>query len=250
MSLLLRQIRHATCILEYAGVRFLVDPIFYDKHTLDPVKGGIDQQNPLVDMVGMEEGIKEIECILLTHTHRDHFDPAILQVFGEEVPVVCCDEYTSQLTNIGFANVLPIKDHIVFKDIDIILTKGRHGIGVVGKMMGNSYGFVLKGSDKDSVYITGDTVWCKCVEQTIAEHAPRYIVAFAGAATINGKHITMDEKDMQRLLDKADTAKVVAIHMEAWNHCRLTRAELRAACGHPQLYIPQDGEEIRFDTNG
>lgn len=42
--MLFTQIRHATCIIEFSGTRFLVDPILYKKNTLDPVKGGIDEK--------------------------------------------------------------------------------------------------------------------------------------------------------------------------------------------------------------
>jgi hypothetical protein len=35
---------------------------------------------------------------------------------------------------------------------------------------------------------------------------------------------------------------VVAVHMEAINHCLLTRAELRAAL--PAVHVPEDGETL------
>jgi hypothetical protein len=36
----------------------------------------------------------------------------------------------------------------------------------------------------------------------------------------------------------------VAVHLEAMNHCPLTRAELRAAV--PHALVPEDGETLEF----
>ena len=110
--------------------------------------------------------------------------------------------------------------------------------------MGNSYGFVLKAQGEDTLYITGDTIWCKCVESVIDTHSPQYIIAFAGSAMINNQHITMDEKDISMLLNKAPNSKIIAIHMEAWNHCRLMRTDLENTFKSENLYIPRDGETI------
>jgi hypothetical protein len=37
---------------------------------------------------------------------------------------------------------------------------------------------------------------------------------------------------------------IVAIHLEALNHCFLTRAELRAAL--PAVLVPEDGETLEL----
>ncbi len=244
--MLFKQIRHATCIIEFEGTRFLVDPILYKKNTLDGVKGGIDKKNPLVDISVSDEVIKNIDVILLTHTHKDHFDPSIIEYFGKDVPIVCCCEYEKQLSELGFSNLKLIKDSIEIGNIEVILVKGQHGTGIVGKMMGNSYGFILECKHKDTLYITGDTVWCKCVEKAIDEYSPQYIVAFAGSAMIEGKHITMNADDINKMLNKASNAKIISIHMEAWNHCLLSRNDLENACKNKNLYIPADGEELNF----
>lgn len=240
------QIRHASCILALKGGRFLVDPILYKKNSLEPISGGINEKNPLVDIVVGDELLRNIDAILLTHVHMDHFDSSILDFFGKDVPIVCSHQYEKQLTKAGFRNLHLLKDKITIYDTEITLTSGKHGTGVVGKLMGNTYGFVLKESEGDTVYVTGDTVWCKCVESAIETYSPNYIIAFAGSAMINGTHITMDEHDIANVLAKLPSARVIAIHMEAWNHCRLTRSALKAAVDTEQLSIPADGETLDF----
>ena len=240
------QIRHATCIIELGNTKILIDPILYKKNTLTQVKGGIDQNNPLTD-IGVENNvIKNIDVILLTHFHRDHFDPEILNYFGNSIPIICSYEYKSKLMKFGFLNVHDVKDAIHYKNIEIILTKGKHGTGAVGISMGNTYGFVLKQNNGNIIYLTGDTIWCKYVEETIEKYNPKYIIGFSGSATIENVHITLDKEDIEKILRKANKSKLIVNHMDAWNHCFLTKEDLRKLIQNNNLYIPNDGETIEI----
>jgi L-ascorbate metabolism protein UlaG (beta-lactamase superfamily) len=238
------QIRHGTCIVELENLKILVDPILYKKQTLKPVKGGVDQNNPLIDISVKESVLKNIDFILLTHLHRDHFDPEIINFFGINVPIICCVEYKKKLLKLGFSNINFVKDKIEINGMEIILVKGKHGTGIVGINMGKSYGFIIRAKDNNVVYITGDTIWCKSVENTIKKYNPNYIIGFAGSATIKKVHITFDENDLKKILEKAPNSKLIANHMDAWNHCLLTREKLKNSIENKNLYIPNDGEII------
>ena len=238
------QIRHATCIIEFDKTKFLIDPILYKKNILSPVEGGIDQNNPLVDITVTNDVLKNIDAIILTHVHRDHFDPEIISFFGNDKPIICSNEFKDKLSEIGFLNVITVNEKIEYNDIEIIRTKGKHGKGIVGISMGNTYGFVLKKKDGETIYLTGDTIWCKCVKETIEKYNPKYIIGFAGSATIKNVHITLDEKDILMILKKAPSSKLIVNHMDAWNHCFLTKEKLKRIIQNENLYIPNDGEEI------
>jgi len=43
---------------------------------------------------------------------------------------------------------------------------------------------------------------------------------------------------------EATPGKVIAVHMEAINHCVDTRRDLRAATSEPRILIPEDGEPL------
>lgn len=242
----LTQLSHATCILDYAGCRFLIDPVLYQKNTLEPIKGGLEVKNPLVALPLAEAWDRNIDAILLTHMHQDHFDPDILRHFGGDIPLICSADYGKRLTSLGFNNLKLIKESVGFNNIEVTLIKGRHGTGLIGKLMGNSYGVVLKAPKDKTVYITGDTVWCQSVEKTLETYSPDYVVAFAGAAMIMKQHITLDENDLRHIIEKAPSSKIIAIHMEAWNHCRLSRAQLKQAVVSENLLIPADGETLQL----
>ena len=240
------QIRHATCIIKLDNVKILIDPILYRKNTLTPVKGGIEQNNPLIDISVEDNVLKNIDVILLTHFHRDHFDPEILNFFGNSIPIICSNEYRSKLIENGFLNVHDVKDAINYESIEIILTKGKHGTGAVGISMGNTYGFVLKQNNGNITYLTGDTIWCKCVEETIEKYNPKYIIGFAGCATIENVHITLDKDDIEKILEKSNKSKLILNHMDAWNHCFLTKDNLRKLIQNENLFIPNDGDTIEI----
>ncbi|MDR3276392.1 MAG: MBL fold metallo-hydrolase [Treponema sp.] len=242
------QIRHATCIVELAGLKFLVDPILYKKNTLAPVKGGIDQNNPLVDISVNEAVLNNIDIIVLTHLHRDHFDPEIINFFGKDKPVVCCHDYKEKLSELGFSNLHLVKDKIEIQNIEIILTKGKHGSGVTGLSMGKSYGFILKPNNNEIVYLTGDTIWCKGIESSIEDYKPAYIIGFAGGAMIKNTHITLNENDIKKIIEKDPSVKIILNHMDAWNHCLLTRKKLKEIIQNNNVYIPDDGETIIIST--
>jgi L-ascorbate metabolism protein UlaG (beta-lactamase superfamily) len=238
------QIRHGTSIVELDNLKILVDPILYKKHTLKPIKGGIDQRNPLIDIFVNENVLKNIDIILLTHLHYDHFDPEILKFFGINVPIICSIDYKKKLLRLGFSNTYFVKDKIEINGMEIVLVKGKHGTGIVGVSMGKSYGFVLNTKDNNNVYITGDTIWCESIKKTIEDYNPKYIIGFAGSATIKNVHITLDENDIKKLLEQSPNSKIIVNHMDAWNHCILTREKLKNSIENKNLYIPNDGETI------
>jgi hypothetical protein len=110
-------------------------------------------------------------------------------------------------------------------------------------------GFVLRGPGEDPLYIAGDTIWCAEVQQAIAQFRPAAIVVNAGAARfLEGDPITMTAADVISVCRAAPQAKVVTVHMEAINHCLLTRQELanevQTASRGQQLVIPNDGDWI------
>ena len=77
------------------------------------------------------------------------------------------------------------------------------------------------------------------------------IVVNAGAAQfLHGGPITMTGDDVVDVCQAAPGARVIAVHMEAFNHCLLTRQQLRDHLKeihvNEQVLIPADGETMEF----
>lgn len=112
-------------------------------------------------------------------------------------------------------------------------------------------GYVLSRAGEPTMYIAGDTVWCPEVAEVIETHTPDIIVVNAGAAQfLEGGPITMNAADVLQVCTAASEAEVIAVHMDAINHCILTRRGLREALNNsgakPRVLIPQDGEELQL----
>ena len=112
-------------------------------------------------------------------------------------------------------------------------------------------GFVLRSSQEPVLYIVGDSIFCADVEEALDVHKPDITICFAGAAQFShGDPITMTKQDIRRLAKHAPYTKVIVVHMESWNHCALSRQELRHYLDEEGLsehvYIPIDGEILAF----
>lgn len=74
--MVVRQIRNATLFIDYAGLKFLIDPVFAQKATYPPFPSLLraEEYNPLVDLPVPIEEICHPDAVIITHLHRDHFD--------------------------------------------------------------------------------------------------------------------------------------------------------------------------------
>ncbi len=71
----IRQIRNATIIVQYAGKKFLIDPVLAEKGTYPPYPNTVRQEqfNPVVDLSTTIDEIISVDAVVVTHLHRDHF---------------------------------------------------------------------------------------------------------------------------------------------------------------------------------
>ena len=69
------------------------------------------------------------------------------------------------------------------------------------------------------------------------------VVNAGGASFIDSERIIMDLDDVRAVRACAPATTCVAVHLEAINHCPLTRAQLREVDG---VLAPEDGEELEL----
>ncbi len=232
-------VRSATIVVELDGRRILVDPMLDDVGARPPIEGTRNQvANPTVPLpFPAEEVVRDLDAVIVTHRHRDHLDTRGEELLPRDVPVFCQPEDEAALRTLGL-DVRPVDDALEWDGLRVTRTPARHGTGRVAELLAPVSGFVL-----DDLYLAGDTVWFEGVEETIARFAPRVAVVNAGGAEfVEGGLIVMGADDVREVVDRVPT--VLAVHMEAINHCFLERAMLAAAV--PGVVIPQDGESLEL----
>ena len=232
-------VRSATIIVELAGRRILVDPMLDDVGARPPIEGTRNQvANPTVPLpFPGEEVVRGLDAVIVTHRHRDHLDARGEELLPRDVPVFCQPEDEEALRELG-VDAWSIDDAVEWNGLRIVRTPARHGSGRMAELLAPVSGFVL-----DDLYLAGDTVWYEGVEQTIARFAPRVAVVNAGGAEfVDGGLIVMGADDVREVVARVPT--VVAVHMEALNHCFLERESLRRAV--PGILVPEDGETLEL----
>lgn len=243
-------IRHATLLLNVNNKKILVDPMLNMKGTLAAIENVPNtNKNPLVDLPVPVEAIIFCDAIIVTHTHRDHFNAETAELISKEIPVFCQPEDEVKIIELGFNRVIPVIDSIEWEGIQLIRTRGRHGHGAIAAKMAPVSGFIISSANEPITYLTGDTVWCSYVKNALIQYKPEIIIGYCGEAKFSiGKAITLNAQDILTLCTQASFSKVIAVHMEAWNHCRLSRKDLREFVINHQIedrvYIPEDGEII------
>jgi L-ascorbate metabolism protein UlaG (beta-lactamase superfamily) len=230
-------VRSATVIVELAGKRILVDPMLDDVGARPPIEG---TRNPVANPTAplpfpAEDIVRGLDAVIVTHRHRDHLDATAEQLLPRDVPVLCQPEDEGALRALGL-QALPVDDARQWQGLTITRTPARHGSGEIAALLAPVSGFVI-----DDLYLAGDTVWYEEVEETIARHQPRVAVVNAGGAKFTeGGLIVMGVDDVREVA--ARVPAVIAVHLEALNHCFLTRTELRRSI--PEVLVPEDGETL------
>lgn len=247
-------IRHATLIVSVNNKKILVDPVLSKAGSMAPIENVPNQSyNPLVELPIDIDNIINCDAIIVTHTHRDHFDDAAAKLLCKNIPVFCQPEDEIKLQAYGFISVHPIKDTYTWDNITFNRTKGKHGHGLIAMKMAPVSGFVISSKGEPTVYIAGDTVWYKEVEKSIEKFKPEIVVCNCGCAQFGyGRPITMATEDIDKLCRRNANIQVVAVHMEAWNHCRLSRKDLISYINtnniNTNVFVPKNGEELSFEV--
>lgn len=251
------QIRNATLRVDYGGLRFLIDPMLSERHSFPGFPGTVnsEQRNPMVNLPRPISELIDVDAVVVTHLHEDHWDQAAQEALPRDLPIFAQNDADAEtIRGQGFKDVRVLSAQSQFGGVGLTKTPGRHGTKahyeVLGDILGEVCGVVFSHPDEKTLYLAGDTIWNDDIAGVLVTHAPAVAVLNAGYAMVQGIDggIIMGADDVLHVHRTAPETLLIASHMEAINHCVLTRAELRAFAAREGfgevLLTPGDGESI------
>ena len=254
------QLRNATQHITFAGTKFLIDPMLAEQGAYPGFAGSARAhlRNPLVALPCGVEQLLDVDAVVLTHTHRDHWDDAAAALIRKDMPLfVQNSRDAAQLREQGFTQLTVMDGTVSFGDITLTRTSGQHGSdeayadAATAERLGDVCGVVFRHCTEKTLYLLGDTVWTHALAQTLKEVAPLVVVANMGWAHILPYGpIIMGAEDAVRIHRAVPEAHIVATHMGAINHCLLSREDLRRYARDnalaERLSVPNDGDTLTF----
>jgi L-ascorbate metabolism protein UlaG (beta-lactamase superfamily) len=249
-------LRNATLVVEGAAQRLVVDPFLSPPGRWPPLslirsRPALNPTVPLPD--GSRERLAGITGALVTHFrygHADHLDGEGKRVLARAgVPTACQppDAETLRRARID-AHPVPPDRTMSLLGGELRSVPALHGSGLVGRLMGPGVGFLLRLPGEPSLYLSGDTVLTDDVRAVLKRERPDIAVLHSGGAQFDiGPPILMTLEEQLEFVRLAP-GRVIAVHLEALDHCRITRAKLRdvlkAAGALDSVDIPADGQTI------
>ena len=255
------QVRNATIIVEYNETKFLIDPWLGPKDYMEGFESALNSQirQPRVELPFEIEKTVDVDAVILTHFHPDHFDEYAVNALNKDIKFFVQSQKDLEIIkSYGFKNLeVMTQQGIDYKNIKLYKTDCQHGKREIIKPLCESIGMpydamgvVFKSNNEKTLYVAGDTIWCDEVSEAIDKFEPEIIVVNACAATvINGERLIMNIDDVRQVIKKAPKSTIIASHMDTVSHLTITRKDLeefREKESVKNLLIPDDGEVLNF----
>jgi L-ascorbate metabolism protein UlaG (beta-lactamase superfamily) len=217
-------------VLEYGGLRFLIDPTFDEPQTYPDDSG----DTPLVKTRGpalQPDELGQIDVVLASHhEHWDNLDARGAE-FAMTVPLVLSTPKAGEDLGAPWAGMADWSQRSVGL-VDITAVPALHGPPGIEDVIGPVVGFLLRAPTMPSVYVSGDNASLDKVDEIASRFAPIGVaILFAGAARVPeiDADLTLTAQDAVAAARILGAQQVVGVHTEDWEHFSHTRADLDAA---------------------
>ncbi|STV10402.1 metallo-beta-lactamase domain protein [Klebsiella pneumoniae] len=179
-------IRNATQIIDYAGKRFLIDPMLADKGAWPGFPGTArsELRNPLVELPFSRDKIVDVDAVIVTHTHDDHWDAAAIAAIPKTLPVFVQHEADAALLRSqGFQDLRLLSSDSEFAGVRLLkTTSGQHGsdrtyaVPAMAERLGEACGVVFRHPQEKTLWLVGDTIWRDDIAADLLKLRPDVVV--------------------------------------------------------------------------
>lgn len=215
---------HAAVLIE-GSRNIIVDPFLTD--------------NPLAAV--KLDSLPNIDIILVTHDHFDHFGDTIAIAKKHDAELVAIHELaTSQVVQDANINAtgINIGGTYTVDDVSISLTPALHS-----SLTGAPAGFVV-GMDGKNIYHSGDTAVFSDMALISELFGPLDV-----ACIPIGGHFTMDIKGAKKAIELLSPQITIPIHYDTWPHIKTDPHLLVEAVSETSKVIPiEPGKSLSLDA--
>ena len=222
----LTYVGNATTIIQYGGFTLLTDPNFLRRGDRAHLGYGLTSKRLADPAITISE-LPEVDSVVLSHLHEDHWDRVTDRELDRDLPVLTTEAAARTLQSRGFkaADGLRTWDHreLVKGDRAVRVTAlpGRHAPGALQRLlppvMGTLLDFGPHGQQPElRIYISGDTL----MFDGIGEIARRCsgidlgIVHLGGTKLLGLVMVTMDGRQGADWLETVGCPRAVPVHFD------------------------------------
>lgn len=253
----------ATIILRYAGFTILTDPNFLHKHQQVHIGYGL-RSTRLTDPAIEFEQLPEIDLVILSHLHEDHFDRIVAQKLDKSLPIITTHQAANKLRKKGFSGLMPLDTwqsvNVIKGAASLRITSmpGQHAPGIITAAMPSVMGSMLEfknvaGKTTFHLYITGDTLLVEQLKE-IPQRYPHIDLALLhlGGTRVMGLLLTMDAKQGVEALKLMQSDTAIPIHYNDYTVFKSPLEDFKQAATEAgldkQLHYLSHGDTYNFEV--
>lgn len=151
-------------------------------------------RNPLVELPFSRDKIIDVDAVIVTHTHDDHWDTAAIAAIPKTLPVFVQHEADAALLRSqGFQDLRLLSADSEFAGVRLLkTTSGQHGsdrtyaVPAMAERLGEACGVVFRHPQEKTLWLMGDTIWRDDIAADLLKLRPDVVVLNAGYAHVIG----------------------------------------------------------------
>ena len=234
-----------TTIISVAGFSILTDPTFLHRGDRAYVGMGLSTKRVTEPALSVQQ-LPELDFIVLSHHHGDHFDRIAARDLDHDLPVITEPHAARKLRRQGFRSPIALAtwQSQVFArpDAEVRPTSvpGEHAprpLGyIVPPVMGSVLDFSRTGKRLLRMYITGDTVMHDGINAIAQRFAGIDLcLIHLGGTRIAGILLTMDVRQGVQALRTVAPREAIPVHYDDYTLFKSPLPDFRKAADQPGL---------------
>jgi len=247
----------ATTLIRYGELTLLTDPNFLHRGQRAYLGYGLTAKR-LTEPALTVEQLPELDLILLSHLHGDHWDRQAQRGLDRQLPIYTTPHASKRLQLRGFPRATGLRTwgstELVKGDTRLRITSmpGRHAPGLLRRVLPPVMGSLLEfgpltGPVQLRMYLTGDTL----LVDDLREIPVRYptidaaVLHLGGTRLPGGVMVTMDATQGADLLELVKPGLAIPVHYDDYRLFTSPLADFRAEVERRGL-----ADSVRFVDRG